>query len=94
MNRCGGKANLKAIEIGKEITIPVIDGPVGFIGNDQVEKPHVKGLKNFHHGRIGGQVDTLVSVLGCTGRDNGQWRVRHVLIKCVSGLFSEFTPVA
>ena len=92
-HRRGGKADLETIEIAKHITITVVNAAVGLIGNDQVEKAHVKGLKDLVHRRIGGQVDAFVAILGRTGIYNGHRFAEKIVVR-ILGLFTKLFSIA
>ena len=64
-----------------------------FVGNDEIEKAHVKCLEDLQHCRVGGKVDALCSIFCRAGAYNGEWLVDEVR-KGILCLFAEFPTVA
>ncbi len=60
VNRRGRQANLEGIKILKQIAVNVVDRAMGFIGDDQIEITNIEMVHDFHHTRIGGDVDPSI----------------------------------
>src|SRR5581483_8255339 len=90
----GGQPNLKTVEVGEEFSIAVVDAAMRFVGDDEVEEPDIERLVALHHRWICAEVDALVTILRCSGRDVSTGFAGQVLLKRVVCLLAEFSAVA